>query len=89
MRLLLIALFFEVGLVLTVVPWSMYWDHNYFADSIPFLHALITNGFVRGAVSGLGLVNLASGAAELLALFGARRSNDSIVSIRPSSPIEE
>ena len=66
MRLLLIALFFEVGIVLSVVPWSVYWDRNYFAESVPLLHLLVTNNFVRGAVTGLGLLNLGTAIVELL-----------------------
>ena len=34
-RLLLIAFFLEVGFVLIVVPWSAYWDRNYFALALP------------------------------------------------------
>jgi hypothetical protein len=86
MRLLLIAFFLEVGFVLTVVPWSTYWDRNYFAESVPLVQSLITNDFVRGAVSGLGLVNVAAGIAELFALFSARRLEDPIITIgRPSA----
>jgi hypothetical protein len=89
MRLLLIALFFEVGIVLSVVPWSVYWDRNYFAESVPLLHLLVTNNFVRGAVTGLGLLNLATALVELLSLFTARRDRDAIVSIGPSSVLED
>ena len=71
-RLLLIAFFLEIGFVLIVVPWSAYWDRNYFAQSLPMVHALITNNFVRGAVSGLGLINVASGVTELVSLLMAR-----------------
>ena len=88
MRLLLIAFFLEVGFVLTVVPWSAYWDRNYFAESLPFLQSLITNDFVRGAVSGLGLVNVCAGIADLAAVFSARRLDDPIITLgRP--PAEE
>lgn len=87
MRLLLIALFFEVGIVLSIVPWSVYWDRNYFVESLPFVDALVTNNFVRGAVTGLGLVNLGTAIAELAALFGARR--DPIISIGRSSFLED
>jgi hypothetical protein len=89
MRLLLIALFFEVGIVLSVVPWSIYWDRNYFAESLPLLHALVTNNFVRGAVTGLGLVNLATALVELAAIFAARRARDPIVTIGRSSFLED
>ena len=54
-RLLLVALFLEVGFVLIVVPWSSFWDHNYFAESLPVIDAIISNNYVRGAVSGLGI----------------------------------
>jgi hypothetical protein len=89
MRLLLIALFFEVGVVLTIVPWSVYWDRNYFAETMPLLHLLITNNFVRGAVTGLGLVNLVTALVDLLSLLAARRERDPVVSIGRSSILED
>lgn len=89
MRLLLIVFFVEVGLVLAVVPWSTYWERNYFAGIVPVLHGVITNYFFRGAVSGLGLVNLAAAVAEVRALLAGRRMPHSIVSLRESSPAEE
>ena len=79
MRLVLIAFFLEVGLMLTVAPWSRYWERNYFADVIPLVGALAANNFVRGAVSGLGLVNIAVAISELLSIFAARRRIDSPV----------
>lgn len=82
-RLLLVAFFLEIGLVLIVVPWSAYWDRNYFAQSIPSIHALITNNFVRGAVSGLGVINLSAGLAELVSMVASRNAEHP-VSISPS-----
>lgn len=73
-RLILVALFLEVGFLLVVVPWSAFWDRNYFAQSIPALNALITNNFVRGGISGLGLVNVYVGLAELVATLAARHT---------------
>lgn len=81
MRLLLAAFFVEAGLALVLVPWSNYWDRNYFAETIPALHAAITNNYVRGAISGLGVVNVAAGLLELLSLFAAQRARSDIVSI--------
>jgi hypothetical protein len=89
MRLLLIALFLEVGLVLAVVPWSAYWEQNYFASSMPLIEALIRSNFTRGAVSGLGLVNVAVGIAELWSLFRARRFEEPIITISPSSATDD
>lgn len=82
-RLLLVALFLEVGFVLIVVPWSAFWDRNYFAQALPSIQGIITNNFVRGAVSGLGLINVSAGVAELVSMLMARRV-DEPASITPS-----
>lgn len=76
-RLLYIAFFLEVGLLLVVLPWSGFWEKNYFAMTWPALRELLTNNFVRGAVTGLGLVNLYAGFADLAIVFAARPSNPS------------
>lgn len=82
-RLLQIVFFLEVGFVLALVPWSQYWERNYFADSFPLLREIITNNFVRGGITGLGLVNLAVGVLELVSMFVARRDEDPILRISP------
>ncbi len=82
-RLLLVAFFFEIGLVLIVIPWSAFWDRNYFAQLAPPLEALITNNFVRGAVSGLGMINVSVGLVELVSIVLARAA-DRPTSIKPS-----
>ncbi len=71
-RLLYVAFFLEVGLLLVVLPWSGFWERNYFAMAWPALRALLTNNFVRGAVTGLGIVNLYAGFADLAVVFAAR-----------------
>lgn len=66
-----IILCFEIGLVLTVVPWwpqGMWgfsdWGNNYFLlyaaqkTGIQGLQTVVASGWVRGAVSGIGLLNL-------------------------------
>ena len=70
------AFFIEVGLLLVVLPWSGFWERNYFAQVWPAVGALITNHFARGAISGLGLVNLFAGLAELVPVIGARPRHD-------------
>lgn len=64
-RLLYIAYFLEVGLILVFVPWSAFWERNYFSESLPLLQAIVKNNFVRGAVSGIGVLNLVAGLADL------------------------
>lgn len=72
-RLVSVAYFIEVGLLLVLVPWSGFWERNYFTQSLPLIEPVVENHFVRGAVSGLGLVNLWAGFADLAALLGGRR----------------
>jgi hypothetical protein len=74
MRLLLTAFFLETGAVLVLAPWSQFWDRNYFAQGLPFIHTLMINNFVRGAVSGLGIVNMLAAVAEMHSFFAERRT---------------
>jgi len=56
---LFITFCMEIGVFLLVFPWwPEYWDRNYFASLLPFLHPYWDNLYLRGAVSGLGVVNL-------------------------------
>lgn len=80
--LLLAALFFEMGLALIVVPWTRYWDRNAFAAMAPALAPWLESNLVRGAVSGLGVVNVCAGGAELMGLF-MRRSSPAAPPSRP------
>lgn len=89
MRLLLTAFFFEAGLVLLIVPWSIYWEQNYFVQSLPAVQAFITNDFVRGAVSGLGLVNLFAALNETWTFLTTPRLQDTVVSISRAHAPEE
>ena len=62
--------FVQVGLLLVVLPWwPAFWEHNYFAMAWPPLRNLLSNNFLRGAVSGLGVVNLFAGFADLAYFF--------------------
>jgi hypothetical protein len=63
--------------------WPAFWEHNYFAMAWPPLRTILSNNFVRGAVSGLGVVNLFAGFADLAYLFGARPSSG------PSQTVDE
>jgi len=72
-RLLFVAYFIEVGLLLILVPWSGMWERNYFAGSVPLVGSVIHNHFLRGAVSGLGVVSLLAGLADLAGLIIWRR----------------
>lgn len=47
-----------VGIVLVVAPWTSLWDSNYLLGPHPGLRAWLLSAFTRGAVTGLGLVNI-------------------------------
>jgi hypothetical protein len=83
-RLLLVAYFIEVGLLLVLVPWSPFWERNYFLTAFPALHAIVWNNYFRGGVSGLGVVNLLMGFQELASVLLARRRMDTMETIEQS-----
>jgi hypothetical protein len=59
---------FEVGIFLLVAPWYLpqIWEQNYFFFYAPELKQLFLNGYFRGAVSGLGLLNILLGIFEII-----------------------
>ena len=77
------AYFIEVGLLLVLVPWSPFWERNYFLATFPALHEIVRNNYVRGGVSGLGVVNLLMGFNELASLLLARRRMETMETIEP------
>ncbi len=56
---------FEVGLFLTVFPWMPLWDDNALLSYIPRVRPVVLSNYFRGAISGLGIVNLLLGALEV------------------------
>ena len=65
--------------MLIVAPWTVYWDRNYFVESLPILEAALTSHVVRGAVTGVGvlsagaaLVDVAAAVARILRWPAAR-----------------
>jgi hypothetical protein len=47
-----------VGIVLVFAPWTPLWDSNWLLQLWPGLRGLGLSPFTRGAVTGLGLVNV-------------------------------
>ena len=58
----------EIGMFLLIFPWTEYWDSNYFSGLVPHLKSYWDHLYMRGAVSGLGVVNLYISFAEILRL---------------------
>jgi hypothetical protein len=56
---------FEIGLFLVFVPWSPLWENNVLLSYWLPLRGFFLNNFVRGAVSGLGVVDVVLGLTEL------------------------
>lgn len=56
-RVLVLLAWLELGLLLVLLPWSTLWDSNYFLNRYPALILLALNPYVRGAISGLGIVD--------------------------------
>jgi hypothetical protein len=58
LRAVLVFFTVGVGLFLVMFPWSDWWNLNYLQDLIPGLQSYWDEPSLRGAVMGLGLVNL-------------------------------
>ena len=53
-----VIFFIELGMLLSVLPWTSVWSENSLTMGWPNIHQWLNTGFARGAVSGLGLVNI-------------------------------
>ncbi len=61
---------FEIGAFLAIIPWmEESWSLNLFQEWIPGLQAIWIDPFFRGAITGLGLVNIYIACRELVRLF--------------------
>ncbi len=56
----------EIGLLLLVLPWTTIWTENSLLVGNPRLQTFIRQNFVRGLVSGLGLLDIWLGISEAL-----------------------
>ncbi len=57
---------FDLGLLVLLLPWSHVWENNPLLTSYPQLIPFALNGFVRGAVSGIGLLDMVMAAETLI-----------------------
>lgn len=66
-----ILISFEIGILLMIIPWKPYWDDNFFLYFITGkLHAVwmatfLKHKLVRGAVSGIGVLNILAGLYDI------------------------
>lgn len=66
-----ILICFELGILLLILPWSPFWNDNFFLYFItgklnaPGLITFLKHPAVRGAVTGLGVLNILAGLHDL------------------------
>jgi hypothetical protein len=56
----------EVGISLVVLPWLRFWTENALIAGYPQVQGFLKLNFVRGLVSGLGLVDIGMGVMEAI-----------------------
>jgi len=57
-RVVMLLFWLELGLVLVLAPWSDIWEANFFLYQYPALGFFLKNPFLRGGISGLGVMNV-------------------------------
>lgn len=67
-------------MLLVITPWSRFWDRNYFTALWPSLALVMSNDFVKGAVSGIGVISVLAALGEIMALV--TRSSDDVPTVR-------
>jgi|SRR5262245_40204684 hypothetical protein len=66
-----ILICFEVGILLLILPWTQYWEDNVFLYFITdklnaqWIPTLLTSGYMRGAITGLGVLNILAGMRDI------------------------
>ena len=71
-----------------LIPWSAFWERNYFVEGSAALGMVLTSSYTRGAITGLGLVNVWAALAELADLFSGK-SGDRSSGINQQSEIRD
>jgi hypothetical protein len=80
LRALTVVLLFEMGALLLYLPWSTFWEQNYFLGHFPRLMPFILHPSLRGMVSGLGVLDI----FVAFGLFSPRPASASVPP--PSNP---
>jgi hypothetical protein len=55
-----------LGIALLTLPWSNAWENNYLLYIYPQIQPIVANSFFKGAVLGLGIVNILIGIQEIV-----------------------
>src|SRR5262245_10696237 len=88
-----ILICFEVGILLLILPWyPAFWDENFFLYyisnklSATWMPTILTSGYVKGIVTGIGVLNLLAGFRDL---FKFRESVPALTSLGNGDPAIE
>lgn len=73
-----VVLLCEMGALLLYLPWSTFWEQNYFLRHFPWLMPILLHPSLRGIVSGIGVL-------DILLAFGLFNSRSAPVRVPPSS----
>jgi len=58
LRALTVVLLFELGALLLYLPWSVFWEQNYFLSHYPWMMRFVLHPAIRGIVSGIGVLDI-------------------------------
>ena len=78
LRALAVVLLFEMGALLLYLPWSSFWEQNYFFRHVPGLMPVLLHPSIRGIVSGIGVL-------DILLAFGFFNSRNAPARVTPPS----
>jgi hypothetical protein len=75
-RALTVVLLFEMGALLLYLPWSSFWEQNYFLIHYLWMRPLVLHPSFRGIVSGFGVL-------DIFVAFGLFNSRATAVRVPP------
>ncbi len=88
-----ILICFEVGILLLILPWTPeFWEENFFLYYVTgklnsaLIHTVLTSGYVKGIVTGIGLLNILAGLRDL---FKFRESVAALMSLGGGEQVKE
>jgi hypothetical protein len=63
----LVIFCFYIGALMAVLPWwPHYWEHNGWLLAHPLLNTVLQRGWMRGLISGIGLLDMWIGVSEMI-----------------------
>jgi hypothetical protein len=68
LALIFIVFCLELGMFLAVFPWTDFWDRSFFSALDPAWRPYWSNAYLRGAVTGLGVVDVYISLVEIFRL---------------------